>query len=212
MKRRILCFGDSNTWGCIPGTGQRYEEEVRYPGVLAGELGEEYRVVEEGLSGRTTVFSDRMEPERCAVEHVLPLLLSHLPLDYVVIMLGTNDTKSHFNVNAREIGYGMEELLIKVRHILDVKGSEARILLVAPVPICPKDDPMFNRESGEKSLELALVYRELADTYGCLFLDGGGVTGSVGVDGIHLTAQGHRDLGKAISEIIKEKEPRRYLK
>ena len=64
MKKRILCYGDSNTWGYKPVTGERYDEDERFTGVLARELGEDYRVVEEGLVGRTTVFSDRMEPER----------------------------------------------------------------------------------------------------------------------------------------------------
>lgn len=208
MKKRILCFGDSNTWGYMPGIGTRYEEDERYPGVLAAGLGQEYRVVEEGLNGRTTVFSDRMEPERCGIDHLLPLILSHLPLDYLVIMLGTNDTKSHFHVNAREIGYGMEELLVKARHILDTRASEAVILLASPVPIHPQDDPMFDRESWQKSGELAGVYRELAENYGCLYLDTGAVTGDLGEDGIHLNAGGHREIGKAIAAIIKENEQR----
>lgn len=134
MKKRILCYGDSNTWGYVPVTGERYDEDVRFTGVLAGELGRDYRVVEEGLVGRTTVFSDRMEPERCGIEHLLPFILSQLPVDWMVIMLGTNDTKTHFHVNAKEIGYGMEELIIKAQHILRIRGSKAKILLVAPVP------------------------------------------------------------------------------
>ncbi len=162
MKKRILCYGDSNTWGYKPVTGERYDEDERFTGVLARELGEDYRVVEEGLVGRTTVFSDRMEPERCGIEHLLPFILSQLPLDYMVIMLGTNDTKTHFHVNAKEIGYGMEELIIKAQHILRIRGSKAKILLVAPVPICPEDDPMFGPESAAKSEELGDVYRELA--------------------------------------------------
>lgn len=205
-RKRILCYGDSNTWGYVPALGTRYEEDLRYPGVLAEELGPGYRVVEEGLSGRTTVFSDRMEPERCGIDHLLPFLLSHLPLDYLVILLGTNDTKSHFHVNAREIGYGMEELLIKARHILDTRGSKAAILLISPVPIHPENDPMFDRESGKKSEELAGVYRELAKSCRCLYLDGGAVTGDLGKDGIHLGIEGHRELGKAIAAMIKEEE------
>lgn len=206
IRKRILCYGDSNTWGYVPEIGTRYEEDVRYPGVLAAGLGREYRVVEEGLSGRTTVFSDRMEPERCGIDHLLPFILSHLPLDYLVIMLGTNDTKSHFHVNAREIGYGMEELLVRARHILDTRGSNAVIVLVSPVPIHPDNDPMFDRESCKKSGELAGIYRELAENCGCLYLDAGAVTGDLGDDGIHLGSAGHREIGKAIAAIIKGSE------
>ena len=206
MKKRILCYGDSNTWGYKPVTGERYDEDERFTGVLARELGEDYRVVEEGLVGRTTVFSDRMEPERCGIEHLLPFILSQHPLDYMVIMLGTNDTKTHFHVNAKEIGYGMEELIIKAQHILRIRGSKAKILLVAPVPICPEDDPMFGPESAAKSEELGDVYRELAAAWDCLYLDAKTVTREVGGDKIHLTADAHSALGRAIAAIIKENE------
>ena len=82
------------------------------------------------------------------------------------------------------------------------------ILLVSPVPIHPENDPMFDRESWKKSRELEPVYRELAENYGCLYLDAGAVNGDLGEDGIHLNAGGHRDIGKAIAVIIKENEQR----
>lgn len=211
MKKRILCFGDSNTWGYIPGSGERYTEEVRWTGVLAAELGSSYCVVEEGLSGRTTVFSDMMEPERCGITHLLPVILSALPLDYMVIMLGTNDTKAHFHVNAHEIGYGMEELLIKARHILDIRGSKAQILLVSPVPLESTEDVMFDGASAEKSKRLPEVYRGLAETWETLFLDAGGVIRELGEDGIHFTEEDHRLLGKTIAAIIQKNEKERGL-
>jgi lysophospholipase L1-like esterase len=52
--RTLLCYGDSNTWGYDPATRTRYLPHVRWTGVLAARLGAEYRVVEEGLNGRTT--------------------------------------------------------------------------------------------------------------------------------------------------------------
>ena len=100
----------------------------------------------------------------------------------------------------------MEELIIKAQHILRIRGSKAKILLVAPVPIHPEDDPMFDRESAKKSEELSLVYRELARSWDCLFLDAGTVTREVGGDGIHLTANAHAALGRAIAAILKENE------
>lgn len=205
-KKRVLCFGDSNTWGYVPGIGTRYQDEERYPGVLAEELGGGYRVIEEGLCGRTTVFSDLMEPERCGITHLMPIVLSQLPLDYMIIMLGTNDTKTHFHVNAEEIGYGMEELLIKAQHILRIKGSNAKILLISPVPIQSVDDPMFNQESEGKSRGLAKVYKTLADTYDCLYLDAGCLISQLGTDGIHMTKENHKALGEALARIIKEYE------
>lgn len=206
MKKRILCFGDSNTWGYIPESGERYEEEIRWTGVLARELGTDWRVIEEGLSGRTTVFSDLMEPERCGILQVLPVILSQLPFDYMIVMLGTNDTKSHFHVNSREMGYAMEELIIKIRQILEVRKSAAKVILAAPAPIKAPTDEMFNEESVKKSQEAAAMYREVAEQWGCLFFDAGTVVKELGADGIHFTEAGHEALGKAFAEFVREQE------
>ena len=63
MKKRIVCFGDSNTWGYIPVTGERYDETIRWPARLQEMLGyERCTVVEEGLTGRTTVSAGPAMP------------------------------------------------------------------------------------------------------------------------------------------------------
>ncbi len=209
--RRILCFGDSNTWGYIPGTGQRYGDNDRWTGVLARELGNDYRIVEEGLNGRTTVFSDLMEPERCGIHHIHPVILSHLPLEYLIIMLGTNDTKTHFHINAMESGYGMEELLLKAKYVLQNKKAKTQIILVAPVPIEKSNDVMFDEDSVYKSREIPRVYYEIAKEYHCLFLEAGSIITKLGNDGIHFDKEAHRKLGKALSVIIKENDERRQM-
>ncbi|MDD3138870.1 MAG: GDSL-type esterase/lipase family protein [Lachnospiraceae bacterium] len=206
MKKRILCFGDSNTWGYIPGIGTRYREDIRWTGILANELGNDFLVIEEGLNGRTTVFSDLMEPERCGIEHVRPIVLSQLPLDYVVVMLGSNDTKTHFHVNAKEIGYGMEELLLKMKFVLDLQNSKAKIILVSPIHIFSDEDSMFDENSIMKSKELAQIYEKLAKDRNWLYMNAAAVVDHAGVDGIHMTEEGHLKLGKAFAKLINEKE------
>lgn len=138
--KTILCFGDSNTWGALPGTdGARAPLADRWPSVIANRLNREapglgvdavrqdtrgpddgwYHVIAEGLNGRTTVFDDPMSPGRSG-RAALPMLLdTHAPLDLVIIMLGTNDTNSFFQVSAEQIGLGME-LLTRI-----VAASEA---------------------------------------------------------------------------------------
>jgi lysophospholipase L1-like esterase len=74
--KTILCFGDSNTWGCIPLTGarppRRHGPAQRWPGVLRRELGDGFWIVEEGLNGRTTVWDDPLEPFRSGKELLAP--------------------------------------------------------------------------------------------------------------------------------------------
>ena len=96
--REILCFGDSNTYGLIPGTKERYKENIRWTGILQQKLKEQdCRIVEEGLCGRTTVFEDELRKNRKGSDLLPVLLESHAPIDQVVLMLGTNDCKSYYH-------------------------------------------------------------------------------------------------------------------
>lgn len=202
--KTILCFGDSNTYGYIPGSGKRYNIQTRWPRLLANLLGGEYDVVEEGLSGRTTAFRDLIEPGRCGLDTILPCVMSHEPLDVIVLMLGTNDTKSRFHVTAQEIGYGMEELIMKIGGYYHYREGMPQILLVSPVPLGDMSDAVeFNEASRQKSLLLADIYRQIADTFHCRFLDAGAVTEELGCDGIHLTPRGHAALAQAMAEKIR---------
>ena len=111
--KRILCFGDSNTWGLIPGTKERYPGEVRWTGLVQNKL-DDTKIIEEGLCGRTTVFEDEIRPFRKGVD-TLPLILeSASPLDGVIIMLGTNDCKAYYNANPHIIGKGLERCIEEI--------------------------------------------------------------------------------------------------
>ena len=94
--KRILCFGDSNTWGWNPANKERFDENSRWTGILKNKLGENYDIIEEGLNGRTTVWDDPIEGYKNGKKHLPSCLESHRPLDIVVLMLGTNDLKSRF--------------------------------------------------------------------------------------------------------------------
>ena len=92
-RRRVLCFGDSNTYGYDPARDGRYGDDERYPMVLQDLLGDGWSVVEEGLPGRTAVFDDPITEGMNGLRVITPILMSHAPLDTVTIMLGTNDSK-----------------------------------------------------------------------------------------------------------------------
>ena len=102
LLKNILCFGDSNTWGYAPVTGERYPGHVRWTGVLQSCLGDDYFVIEEGLNGRTTVHNEPLRPHRNGASLLPVLLESHSPLDLVIVMLGTNDLKACFRQSALE--------------------------------------------------------------------------------------------------------------
>ena len=102
--KRILCFGDSNTYGYRPDTGERYPEDIRWTGILKNRLRERgIEIIEEGLVGRTTVFEDSLRMGRRGIDYLVPLLESHAPIDKLVLMLGTNDCKNTLCVTAEDI-------------------------------------------------------------------------------------------------------------
>ena len=113
--KTVLCFGDSNTHGQIPGKdGGRYEKEIRWPGVLKSMLGDSFDVIEEGLGGRTTVFEDPIEEDKSGKAYLQQCLHSHKPIDLIIVMLGTNDLKIRFGLTAYDVSLGLETLVKKI--------------------------------------------------------------------------------------------------
>jgi lysophospholipase L1-like esterase len=204
--KRILCYGDSNTWGSTPGTGERYPHEVRWTGVLSSELGPGHRVIEEGLPGRTTVWDDPIEGHKNGLTYLPPCLASHRPLDLVVLMLGTNDLKQRFSLSAFDIAQGAAVLArVVLRSDVGRGGRPPRLLLMAPPPLTtvPVYTELF--AGGEaKSLGFAPRFAEVADDLGCDLLDTGTLIASSKVDGVHFEADAHRTLGLAITARAKE--------
>ena len=202
--KQILCFGDSNTYGLIPGTKDRYPWEVRWTGILAEGIKEKgFQVVEEGLCGRTTVFEDELRDNRRGAA-VLPMILeSHQPLEKVVLMLGTNDCKTIYQASAEVIGKGVEKLV----HQIQAADENIEILLVSPILLGEGVgeegyDPEFNQESVETSKGLKAVYEQVAKRNGCAFLAASDYAKASGADREHLDEKGHRQLAEAVLQRI----------
>ncbi len=210
MKKTIICFGDSNTHGYDSESGGRLDDTKRYPCLLADYLGNGYLVREEGLSGRTTVFEDPLFEGLSGISVIHSTLLTHEPVDLLIIMLGTNDVKARFHANAENIAKGMERLVQKAKSAINAWGNgRPNILLIAPPPIGEKYKETFvYNEMGsgcvEKSRELAFYYERTAQLTGCSFLDAGTIPGIQmhPNDHMHLTAESHRLLAEKLAETI----------
>ena len=94
MIKKIVAFGDSNTHGYNSKTMGRFTEEERWPCLLEQYLGEGYRIAEEGLEGRTACFDDPLFEGLSGFHYLYPCLMTHKPIDLLIIMLGTNDVKA----------------------------------------------------------------------------------------------------------------------
>ncbi|MEM2123327.1 MAG: SGNH/GDSL hydrolase family protein [Candidatus Bathyarchaeia archaeon] len=206
--RVILCYGDSNTWGYEPGTGNRYPRDETWPGVLRRNLGEDYIVIDEGLNGRTTVWDDptQLFPEkRNGLKYLIPCLESHMPIDLIVIMLGTNDLKKRFSLSPVEVAKSIKALVEAVKVSgAGPEGNPPRILLVAPPSIGQLFEFAEELEGAEeKSRKLPRYYRLVAEEMGCEFLDASEVASPSRIDGVHLDLNGHRRLGEALTAHVK---------
>jgi lysophospholipase L1-like esterase len=204
--KTILCYGDSNTWGFNPATKERYGRDIRWPGVFRNALGEGYLVIEEGLNGRTTVWDDPIEEYRNGKEYLPPCLITHKPLDLVVIMLGTNDLKRRFSLSAYDIARGAGVLVeIIQRSDTGLNDQAPKVLLLAPPPVAKLTEFVDMFEGSEvKSQKLGHYYRQIAEELGCEFFDTSEVIVSSDVDGIHLDPEEHRKLGEAVALRVKE--------
>lgn len=209
MKKRILCFGDSNTWGAVPAEGTRYPEDVRWTGILAKELGNEYQIIEEGYNGRTSVHDDWVEGRISGLTYFRPCIDSQSPLELIILMLGTNDLKARFQVEARTIAYGFGQYLDAAKTV-PMTGSRPEILLVSPILIDPsyKEDPlfydMFGEYAAERSQRFAEAYEEYAKSAGIHFMNAAKYGKASVRDGVHMEADSHERLGKAFARKVKE--------
>jgi len=203
--KTILCFGDSNTWGWNPVRQDRFARNVRWPGVLRSELGPEYLVIEEGLNGRTTVWDDPIEGFKCGKDYLIPCLDTHAPIDLVIVLLGTNDLKMRFSVSAYDIANSAGVLVEVVqRSVTGPEGQAPQVLLLAPPPLARLSEfaEMFTGAT-EKALRFSHHFRRVADEYGCQLLDCSQVIISSDIDGIHLEAEEHAKLGRAVANRVK---------
>lgn len=204
--RRILCYGDSNTFGTGPmrslADDPIHPKTVRWPGVMAAELGDGWDVVVEGLPGRTTVFDDPVEGEyRNGLRSFRAILESHRPLDLLIIKLGTNDLKQRFNLGPQDVALGVARLLKDASRLEIVE----RTLVICPAPVKERGDlAEIFRGAEARAVGLSEQMARFALENGAAFLDAGAHVAVDPADGVHLSAKSHGVLGRAVADKVRE--------
>ena len=212
-KKRIVCFGDSNTWGYDPVTGLRYDTDTRWPMRMQQLLGADYQVIEEGQNGRTIACEDPWEwGTKKGIDYILPMVESQSPFDVLIIMLGSNDLKKKFHLPAGDIAGSLQNMLMRVRGYLRYQchNEAAKILIVSPVHMgdhiekSPFAEFFEGKASVENSKRLAHWYRLVAEQFDCEFLDASEVAEPGDFDSLHMAPEGHRALAEAMAEKVRE--------
>ena len=206
--KSVLCFGDSNTYGVNPDTEERFNRDERWTGILSSLLGPKYYVIEEGYNGRTTCFSGDSDPNRSGYKALDIILKSHVPLDLIIIMLGTNDFKAQYSMTAKVSANAIKKLIEKIRkYAISENKKVPEILIVSPIMM--GDDIENSRfwECGNKErIELQKVpagYHQVACMMNCHFFDASSVA-TAGSDMLHMTRESHKALAESFAEIVKE--------
>ncbi len=179
---KIICFGDSNTYGFDPRDvfKGRYEEEFRWPDILAAKTGWEIR--NEGANGRQVPRNP----------YLLRLLQTE-PADRLLVMLGTNDLLQ--GASAREAAARMENFL------LPLLPHCPNILLVAPPPM-QRGAWVTTDALVEESRLLAREYQTVADRLGIPFVDTTRWNIPLAFDGVHFTEAGNQIFAARLLEHI----------
>lgn len=200
--KTILCYGDSNTWGCVPGVLSRFPKDVRWTGVLAKVLGEDYLVIEDGINGRTTVWDDPENQCRNGLACLGYSLYRAKPLDLVILMLGTNDL-NYTDADGYYAGISMLAKRILGANACfpgtsDVFPEKPRLLLVSPITLTQ------NMPKYAESLKFRRHTEKLAEELGVPWLDAAQYAKPSDLDGCHMEAKYHLSLGQAIANKVKE--------
>ncbi len=193
--KKVLCFGDSNTYGYIPISGNRYDKNTRWTGVLQNLCQNKYEIIEAGCNNRTA-FCDSIDGVMQTGYKILPEFLKINP-DIVILLIGINDLQKFYNPSQSMIKEGISKLI-------DISGSK-RTILVA-LPRLTEDilqtnfSFMFDKTSIEKSILLGDIYLQIANEKECRFLDLNKYVTVSEKDGLHLEPEQHKIIAKTIFE------------
>lgn len=204
--KQLLCYGDSNTWGLIPGTWDRYSWGVRWTSILQEKLYPyDVRVLEEGLCGRTTVYEDSRGTGRNGLAELSMELDTHRPIDAAVIMLGTNDCKTCYGLDAERIAEGLGRCLDTLLRDIDPQ----KILAIAPMPLGDRIgedgfDPDFDNVSLTVAKGLFPAYRDVCGSRRITLLNAGDFVLVSDIDQEHMDASGHARFAEAVFHALQE--------
>lgn len=202
--KKILCFGDSNTYGYTPATGVRFDECTRWTGRLSALLEKEYLILEEGMNNRNGFFKNPQSIKLCGVDYLPIYLQNHKDIDICILALGTNDAQFFYNLDKQTVQNGLQSL---TNSLLDA-NSETKIIIIPPVKIQPNIlngifSMQFDLSSVKRIEETFEEYKNFAQTNGFYYLDLNEFVKPSEADGLHYSVESHKIIAEKVAEFVR---------
>lgn len=201
--KKILCYGDSNTYGFIPQTGGRYDKTVRWSGVLSTILKDKFEILEEGMNNRTGFFNNSEGVKQSGNAYLPIFLQDHRDIDICILALGTNDSQIFYDLNEISAKAGIKSLVASIRSA----NQNTKVIIVPPVKITKNIlnsnfSVMFDESSIEKILNVFDVFEIVAREEGCLYFDFNKFVEPSEVDGLHYNPKEHIIIAENLAKFI----------
>ena len=199
--KKVFCFGDSNTYGYIPGSDRRYDKSTRWTGILSALGQNKFQIIEAGCNNRTG-FTDNPAGVEQTGHKILPVLLKE-NCDVVILSIGINDIQFLYNNTLEDVRAGIENLI----NIVKTHSPEAAIIVVSP-SVLSNDilkgyfSGMFDEKSIEKSKHFSAIYKEVALESGAVFVDLNDFVEVSQIDGLHYSSESHKKIAEVMFDTL----------
>lgn len=200
--KKILCYGDSNTFGYNPADGSRFDEKTRWTALLQESLGSDYEIIEEGACDRTGIADNDKGFMFSAQRHFPKTITKLKDIDLLILAIGTNDLQFKYDLTVHQFENGLEKLIVTA------KNKVRRIILIPPVVL--RENVLegffnfqFDETSVSKSKKIGKIYRKLSNIYGLDYFDLNDYVKPSNTDGLHYDSEGHKIISTKLTDYIK---------
>lgn len=195
---RILCFGDSNTFGFNPLNGSRYISNERWAGILKESIKDSYELIEAGCNNRTGFFNNPAGKEFSGLR-VFPEYLKKYNPDIIILAIGINDLQFQYNSSNQDIEEGL------VKYLKLIKNKKTILLIPSIIEKCILKSffaQMFDKTSIEKSKELHKIYKNFAIKNNLTYIDLNKIVKPSSIDGLHYDIEMHKIIAQSILKVL----------
>ncbi|MEG1150024.1 MAG: hypothetical protein RSE17_01905 [Bacilli bacterium] len=207
--KKILIYGDSNTWGDNFITGKRIPDDKQWPNILQSELGDCYKIIQEGLPGRIAGNEENEKKFKNGKDSFMSIFRSQAPVDIIIFSLGTNDLQLKYNKTEvkiiddllwykKSIENEFEDIDNKKKFFINNKMPRIIYILPANFDFLVNASCIFDSSSEEKRLEIIKYFECNKTNVEYISLN----NMNLFLDGVHLDYDGHSKLAEIVKEII----------